>query len=136
MFVVNPADPGVTKHEWAMQSLTRYLKGIKDLGLSEHDEDEMLAWLVFAGPVRWTGKKTEIGLNPIVKDQTTGCSCTNSEFFSVASCDVCRKIEKPKKTGLDGCNQSFIPSRVGPYTHFSLIVGLSIIKNGQELVEI
>ena len=44
MFVVNPADPGVTKHEWAMQSLTRYLKGIKDLGLSEHDEDEMLAW--------------------------------------------------------------------------------------------
>ena len=37
--------------------------------------------LVFAGPVRWTGKKTEIGLNPTAKDRTTGCGCTNSEFF-------------------------------------------------------
>ena len=54
-------------------------------------------------------KKTEIGLNPTAKDRTTGCGCTNSEFFSVASCDVCRKIEKPKKTGLDRLQPVFRP---------------------------
>ena len=30
--------------EWVTQSSTGYSKGIEDLGLSEHDEDEMLAW--------------------------------------------------------------------------------------------
>ena len=38
-------------------------------------------YVVFAGPVRWTGKKTEIGLNPTAKDRTNSCGCTNSEFF-------------------------------------------------------
>ena len=65
--------------------------------------------LVFAGPVRWTGKKTEIELNPTEKDRTTSCGCTNSDFFSVASCDVCQKIEKPKKTGLDRLQPVFRP---------------------------
>ena len=39
--------------------------------------------VVFAGPVRWTGKKTKIKLNPTAKDQTTGCGCTNSEIFQL-----------------------------------------------------
>ena len=42
---------------------------------------EVCLTLVFAGPVRRTGKKTEIGLNPTAKDRTTGCGCTNSEIF-------------------------------------------------------
>ena len=49
--------------------------------------------LVFAGPVRWTGKKTEIELNPTAKDQTTGCGCTNSEFFRLP---VAMFVEKSK----------------------------------------
>ena len=73
-------------------------------------EDKLnLSDLVFAGPVRWTGKKTKIELNPTAKDRTTGCGCANSDFFSVASCDVCRKIEKPKKTGLDRLQPVFRP---------------------------
>ena len=51
--------------------------------------------------------------------------------FSVASCDICRKIEKPKKTGLSSRHVLDLTN-----THFSLIFGLWIIKNGQELVEI
>ena len=47
--------------------------------------------LVFAGPVRWTAKKTEIELNPTAKDRTTSCSCTNSEFFRLP---VARFVEK------------------------------------------
>ena len=49
--------------------------------------------IVFAGPVRWTGKKNEIGLNPTAKDRTTGCSCTNSEFFRLP---VAMYVEKSK----------------------------------------
>ena len=49
--------------------------------------------LVFAGPVCWTEKKTEIELNPTAKDQTTSCSCTNSEFFWLP---VARFVEKSK----------------------------------------
>ena len=52
-------------------------------------------------------------------------------IFSVASCDVCQKIEKPKKTGLSSRHVLDLT-----YAHFSLIVSLWIIKNGQELVEI
>ena len=53
--------------------------------------------------------------------------------FSVASCNVCWKIEKPKKnrsrlvaTGLSSCHVLDLT-----HAHFSLIVGLWIIKNGQ-----
>ena len=49
--------------------------------------------LVLAGPVHWTEKKTEIELNPTAKDQTTGCSCTNSEIFWLP---VARFVEKLK----------------------------------------
>ena len=93
--------------------------------------------LVFAGPVHWTGKKTEIELNPTAKDQTTGCGCTNSEFFRlpVATFVENRKTEKnrsrPVATGLSSRHVLDLT-----YTHFSLLVGPWIIKNGQELVEI
>ena len=40
-----------------------------------------LVQVMFAGPVHWTKKLTETELNPTAKDQTTGCSCTNSEIF-------------------------------------------------------
>ena len=53
--------------------------------------------LVFAGPVRWTGKKTEIGLNPTAKDQTTGCGCTNSEFFRLPVAMFVEKSKNRKK---------------------------------------
>ena len=48
---------------------------------------------MFTGPVCWTGKKTEIELNLIAKDWTTGCSCTNSEIFQLP---VARFVEKSK----------------------------------------
>ena len=54
---------------------------------------ELQAVLVFAGPVHWTGKKTEIELNPTAKDRTTGCGCTNSEFFRLP---VATFVEKSK----------------------------------------
>ena len=53
--------------------------------------------LVFAGPVRWTGKKTEIGLNPTAKDRTTGCGCTNSEFFRLPVAMFVEKSKNRKK---------------------------------------
>ena len=53
--------------------------------------------LVFAGPVRWTGKKTEIELNPTAKDQTTGCGCTNSEFFRLLVATFVEKSKNRKK---------------------------------------
>ena len=53
--------------------------------------------LVFAGPVRWTGKKTEIGLNPTAKDWTTGCGCTNSEFFRLPVAMFVKKSKNRKK---------------------------------------
>ena len=56
---------------------------LRDLGLP----------VVFTGPVRWTGKKTEIGLNPTAKDRTTGCGRTNSEFFRLP---VAMFVEKSK----------------------------------------
>ena len=56
--------------------------------------------LVFAGPVRWTGKKTEIGLNPTAKDRTTGCGCTNSEFFRLPVAMFVEKSKNQKKLDL------------------------------------
>ena len=53
--------------------------------------------LVFAGPVHWTGKKTEIGLNPTAKDRTTGCGCTNSEFFRLPVAMFVEKSKNRKK---------------------------------------
>ena len=53
--------------------------------------------LVFAGPVRWTGKKTEIGLNPTAKDRTTGCGCTNSEFFWLPVAMFVENLKNRKK---------------------------------------
>ena len=49
--------------------------------------------IVFTGPVRWTGKKTEIGLNPTAKDRTTGCGCTNSEFFRLPVAMFVKKLK-------------------------------------------
>ena len=60
---------------------------LRDLGLP----------VVFAGPVCWTGKKTEIGLNPTAKDRTTGCSCTNSEFFRLPVVMFVEKSKNRKK---------------------------------------
>ena len=53
--------------------------------------------VVFAGPVRWTGKKTKIGLNPTEKDRTTGCGCTNSEFFRLPVAMFVEKSKNRKK---------------------------------------
>ena len=51
--------------------------------------------------------------------------------FSVASCDVCRKIKNLKKTGLSSRHMLDLT-----HAHSSLIVSLWIIKHGQESVEI
>ena len=54
--------------------------------------------VVFAGPVHWTGKKkTEIGLNSTAKDRTTGCGCTNSEFFRLQVAMFVEKLKNRKK---------------------------------------
>ena len=53
--------------------------------------------LVFAGPVRWTGIKTEVELNPTAKDRATGCSCTNSEFFWLPVAMFVEKLKNRKK---------------------------------------
>ena len=80
---------------------------------------------MFAGPVHWTGKKTEIELNPTAKDRTTGCGCTNSEFFRlpVATFVEKRKTEKnwsrPVATGLSSRHVLDLT-----HAHFSPIVGL------------
>ena len=66
--------------------------------------------IVFAGPVRWTGKKTKIELNPTAKDQTTSCGCTNSDFFWLPVAMFVKKLENWK-------NWSFVMSCVGPYSH-------------------
>ena len=65
--------------------------------------------LVFAGPVHWTGKKTEIELNPTAKDRTTACSCTNSEFFRLPVARFVEKSKNQKKTGLDRLQPVFRP---------------------------
>ena len=57
----------------------------------------MYIYIVFAGPVHWTGKKTEIELNPTAKDRTTGCSCTNSEFFWLPVATFVEKSKNRKK---------------------------------------
>ena len=81
--------------------------------------------LVFAGPVRWTGKKTEIELNPTAKDRTTGCGCTNSEFFWLPVATFVEKSKNRKNqsrlvaTGLSSCHVLDLT-----HAHFSLIVGL------------
>ena len=91
--------------------------------------------LVFAGPVHWTEKKkNEIKLNPTAKDPTTGCSCTNSENFWLPVARFVIKSKnrsRPVETGLSSCYVLELT-----YAHIYLIVGLWIIKNGQELVEI
>ena len=53
--------------------------------------------LVFAGPVHWTEKKTEIELNPTAKDWPTGCSCTNSEIFRLPVATFVEKSKDQKK---------------------------------------
>ena len=53
--------------------------------------------VVFAGPVRWTGKKTEIELNQTAKDRTTGCGCTNSEFFRLPVATIVKKSKNRRK---------------------------------------
>ena len=76
-------------------------------------------YLVFAGPVCWTGKKTEIELNPTAKDRTTGCGCTNFEFFLLPVATFVEKSKIRKKTGLSSRHVLDLT-----YAHFSLIVGL------------
>ena len=67
------------------------------LWLPSHCHCPFSLLLVFAGPVRWTGKKTEIGLNPTAKDGTTGCGCTNSEFFRLPVAMFVEKSKNRKK---------------------------------------
>ena len=67
------------------------------------------SWLVFAGPVRWTGKNTGIGLNPTAKDRTTSCGCTNSEFFRLPVAMFVEKSKNRKKTGLVRLQPVFRP---------------------------
>ena len=92
---------------------------------------------MFAGPIRWTEKKTEIELNPTAKDRTTSCGCTNSEIFWLPVVTFVEKSKdrknqsRPVATGL-----SFRHVLDLIHTHIYLIFGLCIIKNGQELVEI
>ena len=59
-------------------------------------------------------KMTETKLNPTAKDQTTSCSCTNSENFQLP---LARFVDnwKTKKT------QSFIPLCAEPYSHTNLL---------------
>ena len=64
---------------------------------------------MFAGPVRWTGKKTKIELNPTAKDRTTGCGCTNSEIFQLPVAMFVEKLKNRKKTGLDRLQPVFRP---------------------------
>ena len=54
-------------------------------------------WVVFAGPVCWTGIKTKIELNPTAKDRTTSCGCTNSEFFRLPVAMFVEKSKNRKK---------------------------------------
>ena len=61
------------------------------------EEAGVLSEIVFAGPVRWTGKKTDIGLNPTAKDRTTGCGCTNSEFFRLPGATFVEKSKNRRK---------------------------------------
>ena len=85
----NEADIFLTMHDvtttFPFSALRKYLK----VG------DEV----VFTGPVRWTGKKTEIGLNTTAKDRTTGCGCsfTYSEFFRLPVAMFVEKSKNRKK---------------------------------------
>ena len=83
-------------------------------------------YLVFTGPVRWTGKKTEIGLNQTAKDQTTGCGCTNSEFFRLPVAMFVEKSKNRKKNRSRPVATGLSSRHVFDLTHahFSLIVGL------------
>ena len=65
--------------------------------------------VVFTGPVHWTGKKTEIELNPTAKDRTTSCSCTNSENFLLPAARFVEKLKNQKKTSLDWLQPVFHP---------------------------
>ena len=87
--------------------------------------------VVFAGPVHWNGKKDRNRTEPNCKRPDHQLRLHKFWIFSVASCNLCRKSEKAKKTSLSS-HHVLDPT----YTHFSLIAGLWIIKSDQELVEI
>ena len=80
------------------------------------EQKRQAAGLVFAGPVRWTGKKTEIELNPTAKYRTTSCSCTNSEFFRLPVVRFVKKSKNQKKPVETGRNWAFVPLCVGTYS--------------------
>ena len=73
------------------------LQDVTAIGRQDFLEGKVQLGVVFAGPVRWTGKKTETGLNPTAKDQTTGCGCTNSEFFRLPVATFVEKSKNRKK---------------------------------------
>ena len=80
---------------------------------------------MFTGPVHWTGKKTKIELNPTAKDRTTGCGCTNSEFFwlPVASLLKNRKTKKNQsRLVATGLSSRYVLDLT--HAHSFLIVGL------------
>ena len=52
--------------------------------------------IVFGGPVHWTEKLTETELNPTAKDQTTSCSCTDSEKFQSPVVRFVKKLKDQK----------------------------------------
>ena len=93
--------------------------------MSEYVLDIMQPYLVFAGPVRWAGKKTEIELNPTAKDRTTGFGFTNSEFFRLPVATFVEKSKNRKNrsrsvaTGLSSRHVLDLT-----HAHSSLIVGL------------
>ena len=74
---------------WAVKPLVE-VTSLQVLALSMQATKPLL---VFAGPVHWTEKTTETKLNPTAKDQTTSCSCTNSENFQLP---IARFVKKSK----------------------------------------
>jgi len=58
---------------------------------------DVVTLVVFAGPVHWTKNMTETKLNTTAKDQTAGCSCTNSEKFWLPVARFVEKWKDPKR---------------------------------------
>ena len=56
-------------------------------------------WVVFEGPVLWTGKKTETEPNATESNRTVGCSCPHFKVGWVASCLHLKLFENRCKTG-------------------------------------
>ena len=81
-------------------------------------------WIVFAGPVRWIGKKDWNKTEPNCKRPDHRLRLHKFWIFLVASCNVCQKIKKPKKknwyrpvaTGLSSHHVLDLT-----YAHFSLL---------------